>query len=161
ANGATRVLEGPEKDVKLALVDVPHAADAADAVKQAWPSLDPKFARPLHLAQDTPARFGWEAQRFFGYEVSPNEKRNVGAIPRKKGDGWCVLLVDGADGAMEKRGSQINLVAASLRPAGYTRESFAGKTAHPLDAARLKVLTDFVEKAQKAAEVPGVGLGLI
>src|SRR5262249_25449210 len=69
--------------------------------------------------------------------------------------------IDGADGAMEKRGSQIGLVGASLRPAGYTRESFAGKTAHPLDAARVKVLTDFVQKMQQAAEGPGVGLGLI
>ena len=82
-----RVLEGPEKDVKLALVDVPHAADAADAVKQAWPSLDPKFARPLRIAQDLPARFGWEGAELFVYETSPNEKRNVLAVARKKGDG--------------------------------------------------------------------------
>jgi len=161
ANGSARVLEGPDKDVKLALVDVPHAADAADAVKQAWPALDPKFARPLHIAQDIPGRFGWETPKLFAYETSPNEKRSVMAIARKKGDGWCVTLIDGSDAAMEKRGSQINLIAGSLRPAGYTRESFLGKKAHPLDAARIKVLTDFIESARKAADVPGVAIGLI
>jgi CubicO group peptidase (beta-lactamase class C family) len=161
ANGSARVLEGPEKDVKLALVDVPHAADAADAVKQAWPVLDPKFSRPLHIAQDVPGRFGWETPKLFAYETSPNEKRNIMAIARKKGDAWCVTLIDGSDTAMEKRGSQINLAAGSLRPAGYTRESFLGKKAQPLDAARVKVLTDFIENARKAADVPGVAIGLI
>ena len=63
SSGGTRVLEGPEKDIKVALVDVAHATDAADAVKQAWPTLDPKFARPLHIAQDQPARFGWQAAK--------------------------------------------------------------------------------------------------
>ncbi|HEX6838880.1 MAG TPA: serine hydrolase domain-containing protein, partial [Polyangia bacterium] len=104
---------------------------------------------------------GWQTPKVFFYEVSPNEKRNLIAIARRKGEAWSVTLVDGSDAAMERRGSQINLVGASLRPAGYTRESFAGKKAHPLDAARLKLLTDFVEKAQKAAGVPGVGLGLV
>ena len=161
ASGNMRVLEGPEKDIKLALVDVNHAADAADAVKQAWAAFDPKFARPLHIAQDSPGRFGWESARVFAYETSPNEKRNVVAVARKKGASYSVLLIDGSDAAMGKRGSQINLVAGSLRPAGYARESFAGKTAHPLDVARVKVLTDFIEKAQKAADVPGVAIGLI
>lgn len=161
SNGGVRVLVGPEKDVKLAVVDVSHAVDAADAVKQAWPALDPKFARPVRITQDLPARFGWQAHRIFVYETSPNEKRVLFAGARRRADAWCVIVIDGAEAAMERRGSQVNLVAASLRPAGYTRESFAGKTAHPLDAARIKTLTDFVERAQKAADVPGVALGLV
>jgi CubicO group peptidase (beta-lactamase class C family) len=160
-NGQVRLLDGPEKDIKVALVDVAHAADAADAVKQAWPALDPHFARPVHIAQDQPGRFGWESPRVFFYETSPNEKRIIMAVARKKADAWCVLLVDGSDAAMGKRGSQVSLIGASLRPAGYSRESFAGKTAHPLDPARVKLLTDFIEKAQKAADVPGVAIGLI
>jgi CubicO group peptidase (beta-lactamase class C family) len=72
-----------------------------------------------------------------------------------------VLLIDGEQAAMERRGSQINLVGGSLRPAGYTRETFAGRKAHPLDAARLKTLTDFVERAMKASGTPGVGVGLV
>ena len=161
ANGSSRIIEGPEKDIKIALVDVPHATDAAEAVKLAWPALVPKFARPLHIAQDLPARFGWELERVFVYETSPNEKRVIIAGARKKGDAWCVILVDAAQAAMERRGSQLSLVIGSLRPAGYTRETFAGKKAHALDAARIKVLTEFVENAMKAASVPGVGLGLV
>lgn len=161
ANGAVRILEGPEHDIKLAIVDVAHASDAADAVRQAWPALDPKFARPLRIAQDAPPRFGWEAQKSFVYETSPNEHRVVVAGARRKGHGWCVVLLDGSEAAAERRGAQLNLVVSSLRPAGYTRESFAGKSAHPLDAARIKQLTDFIEAARKAADVPGVAIGLV
>jgi CubicO group peptidase (beta-lactamase class C family) len=161
SKGAARVLEGPEKDIRLAVVDVAHATDAADAAKQSWPTLDPHFARPLHIAQELPARFGWQAASLFVYEVSPNEHRAVLAFVRKKGDAWCVLLLDGTDAAEDRRGSQVRLIAASLRPAGYARESFAGKTAHALDAARVKTLTDFIQEAQKAAGVPGVAIGLL
>ena len=48
-----------------------------------------------------------------------------------------------------------------LLPKGYTRETFAGKTAHPLDAARIAALGAFVEAARKATGVPGVSVGLV
>jgi CubicO group peptidase (beta-lactamase class C family) len=51
-------------------------------------------------------------------------------------------------------------VAASLRPAGYSRESFAGKTANPLDAARVQQLVDFVKLNAEKLHIPGVGLAL-
>ncbi|MDB4965631.1 MAG: hypothetical protein JWN44_1320 [Myxococcales bacterium] len=161
SDGARRVLEGPEKDIKVAIVDVPTAADAAAAVKQAWPALDPSFKRPVRIEQDRPARYGWQGARVFIYETSPNEHRSVLAAARRRGDAWCVLLLDGSDAAEERRGGQIGLVMSSIRPAGYTRESFAGKKAHPLDAARIKLLTDFIAKAQKEAGVPGVGISLV
>jgi hypothetical protein len=48
-----------------------------------------------------------------------------------------------------------------LLPKGYTRESFAGKTAHPLDPARVETLKQFVEESRKELDVPGVAIGLI
>ena len=46
-------------------------------------------------------------------------------------------------------------MVGSLRPAGYTRESFAGKTAHPLDAARIEALRDFVAQDRRRARCAG------
>ena len=40
-------------------------------------------------------------------------------------------------------------------PKGYARESFAGKKAHALDAARLEELGEFIERAQSAARRSG------
>lgn len=160
ADGALRVLEGPERDVKVAVVDV-NAPDADQAATAAWKTLDPSFKRPLRIAQDRPARHGWDAIRVLIYETSPNEKRVVVASVLKHGQGYAVVLLDGSEAGMERRGGQVALVMDSLRPAGYARESFAGKTPHKLDPARIKLLTDFIQKAQTAAGVPGVGISLV
>jgi len=46
------------------------------------------------------------------------------------------------------------------RAAGYTRETFRGKAAHALDAARVHALTDFVETARTQLSIPGVAVSL-
>jgi Beta-lactamase len=51
-------------------------------------------------------------------------------------------------------------VLDSLRPAGFARESFQGRTAHALDAARVQALKDFVETARTQFGVPGVAVSL-
>ena len=131
ANGGTRVLEGPEKDVKLALVDVTHAADAADAVKQAWPSLDPKFARPLHIAQDIAGALRLAERQ--AVRLRDLAEREAHGARHRAQEGRRVVrdARRRRDAAMEQRGSQINLIAGSLRPAGYTRESFARQEGAP------------------------------
>ena len=46
------------------------------------------------------------------------------------------------------------------RPAGFARETFQGRTAHALDAARVQALKDFVETARTQWGVPGVAVSL-
>ncbi len=55
----------------------------------------------------------------------------------------------------------MSVVSQGLRPAGFQKESFAGKTAHQLTPERIKLLTDFVEQSRQELEVPGVGFALI
>ena len=154
------LLRGPEGDVHIALVDV-EAADAKAAVERAWASFKPQSTRPVRLVTPQPAREGWEDRHFFNYETSPNEKLVVFAIAQRAGTRWSVAIAEGAQGTYEKRGSQIGLVLQSIRPAGYKRETFAGKKAHPLDASRIAILKAFVEDGMKQLDVPGVGLALI
>ncbi len=161
ANGASRILDSPDKDLRIAIVDVPQGTDADDAVKRAWPALNPAFNRPVRIAQERPARLGWEANRVFTYETSPNEHRVLFATARRRGTAWSVVLMDGSDAAQERRAGQIGLLVASVRPAGYTRESFAGRKPHALDAARVKQVTELMQKAQQAAGVPGIGISLV
>jgi len=156
----SRVLEGPEPDLHLAIVDVKAADSPEAAVAQAWPTLDPSFKRPIKVALDRPARHGWEQNKRFIYETSPNERLFVLATALRKGASWTVVLLHASDPSFEKRLAPVRLVADSLRPAGYVRESFKGKTAHALDAARLSTLKDFVDTARQAAGVPGVAVSL-
>ena len=159
-DGATIVLLAPDGDSRVAIVES-SATEPDAAVAAAWESVRPGVQRALRLTTPAPGRDGWDEQRNYSYETSPNERRAVGATALRRGTTWTVWLVDGAQATFEQRGAQVGLARQSLRPKGYTEESFAGRKAHPLDPARVKQLTDFVENAMQELAVPGVALAIV
>ena len=158
--GNVTLLEPPEKGSRLALVDV-QAPDGEKALADAWAQYDPAAKWPLKVATDQPDKDGWSKIRTFAYQTSPNERRDVVAGVLHAGGAWLVWIVDMAQDVGEKRGAQIGLIFDRLLPKGYARETFTGRTAHPLDQARIARLLAFVESGRKATGVPGVGVGLI
>src|SRR5437016_1568929 len=149
----------PEGDSRLALVDV-HVKDADSAVKIAWLTLKPHFKWALKLATDAPGREGWDSFRNYGYEVSPNEHRAVGAQASKRGDAFTVVVWDMDRAVAEKRGGQTAAVFDHLQPPGFHRESFAGRKTRPLDTERIAKIKDFIEKARTELGIPGVAISL-
>jgi hypothetical protein len=121
----------------------------------------PGFKRPLKIALPQAAREGWEEQRAFQYETSPNERAVAVAYAARAGGAWTVVIVDGTEPTFEKRGAPLRLALQSLRPKGYSRESFVGKKANRLDERRLAILKEFVASGMKMLDTPGVGLAFI
>lgn len=160
-SGSMIVAEAPEADSRIAIVDVPKAADAAAAVAAAWAAYRPDAKRPLKLATPRPARNGWEERQVFDYETSPNERAVVQAIAYRVRQAWTVVILDGTEPTFEKRGSQFGLIVASLRPKGYQRENFAGRKALPLNGERIAQMKSFVETSMQKLGVPGASLALI
>ncbi len=158
--GDATILEAPEGDSHLALIDV-HAADADAAVAAAWAVYKPAAKWPLIVATAVPNKDGWSDRRTYTYQTSPNEKRDVGVDVRRSGDVWTAAVYDMAQAVAEKRAAAVSLVFGRLLPKGYVRETFAGKTAHPLDDARVAQLRAWVEMAMKALGVPGVAVGVV
>ncbi len=158
--GPVVVLEPPEPDSHVAIVDV-EAKDAAAAAAAGWAAYKPGFARPLKIAVPQSAVNGWEERKAFQYETSPNERAVVSAFAWRAGKAWTVVLVDGTEPTFEKRGAPLRLAMQSLRPKGYSRESFAGKKANPLDESRLAALREFVANGMKMLDTPGVGLAFL
>jgi CubicO group peptidase (beta-lactamase class C family) len=154
------LLTPPETDTHLAIFDA-QAPDAGAAVKAAWAAYKGGQTHALKIVTSRPAREGWDERQVFDYETSPNERAAIEAIALRAGTTWTVILIDGTDPTVEKRGAPIDLIYESLRPKGYQRESFAGRQALPLDAARIAQLTDFVKSSMKLLGIPGVGLALI
>ena len=165
SSGAWLKFTAPEGDATVTVVDLASAKDAADAVAQAWALVDPRFKRTLRLATPRPNRNGWVDQQVFEYETSPNEKLALQAIARRSGTGdgkaWVVLLLQASEATLEKRSAPIGKFFSSLRPKGYERESFAGRTAHPLTPEKVEQLKAFVAEGMKQLDVPGVGLSFI
>jgi len=157
--GQAVVLTPPEADgSRVAILDA-SADDADAAVAEGWKllKLSPKFV----VATDAAPRDGWEQRRFYEYDVPQNAKRAVGASAYRNDKSWTVVVIDFDQAIAERRGSQFSKLSQRLQPAGYTRESFAGRTAHKLDDARLKKVGDFIEKMRKDFEVPGVSIGIV
>jgi len=151
--GPATILEPPEGNSRIALVDV-HAKDADSAVAEAWAAYGVKPKWPLKVANDFPDKDGWSNIRDYTYQTSPNEKRDVGANARRRGETWTVVLYDMESAVGEKRAAQVALIFGRLLPKGYERETFAGRNAHKLDEKRIAELSAFVENGRKKLGVP-------
>lgn len=158
--GRAVLLRPPEDGSAIALVDV-EAEDGDAAVEAAWRESGLALNRPLKLAVDDTAVDGWEQMRSYSYEVSPNERRVVWASARLFEGTWTVMLSEFALADFDRRRGQVGLIGSSLLPKGRSRESFAGRTAHVLDEARLAQLVAFVQDTQRELQVPGVALGIV
>jgi len=158
--GSMALLAPPEPDSRVVIVEM-SAKEADAAVAAAWAAYRPGFSRPLKMSLPQPARNGWEERKAYQYETSPNERAVVQALASRAGNAWTVVLVDGSEPTFEKRSAPLGLALQSLRPKGYSRESFAGRKAHPLDEKRLALLREFVSSGMKMLDAPGVGLAFI
>ena len=158
--GPATILDAPEGNTHIALIDV-EAKDADAAVAAAWAAYMPDEKWPVKVTNDYPDKDGWSNIRNYTYLTSPNEKRDVVAQTRRAGATWTVIIIDADQGVEEKRGAQITLIFSRLLPKGYQRETFAGKKARALDAARVAQLSAFIEDGRKKLGIPGVSIGLV
>ena len=154
------VLTPPEAGSYIALVDV-AGKDADAAVAAAWAAHDPTGHGALQRAVDAAPRLGWDQAREYAYETSAAQHRSVSATAYRHGDAWTVALYSMEQAVEQKRSAAVGTIFDRLEARGYQRESFAGKQAHVLDAARVDALKKFVATAQEQLGVPGVAIGLV
>jgi CubicO group peptidase (beta-lactamase class C family)/ketosteroid isomerase-like protein len=158
--GPATILEPPEGDSHIALIDV-RAPSTDSVVALAWAAYMPDHKWPLKVITSEPDQDGWSERRNYAYQTSPNEKRDVGLFVQRSGDSWTAAIYDMTQATAEKRLAAVQLVYGALLPKGFVRESFAGRKAATLDAARLAKLSAFTETAMKELGVPGASVGII
>lgn len=159
--GPTTVFTAPEGDLAVAFVAIGPAVSAQEAADRAWALYRPGAKPVQRLASADTPRSGWEERVAFSYETPPNAKAVASALAMRKGMGWTVMIVDGAQRTSDKRQAATSLLGQTIRPAGYQRESFAGRTAHRLTPERIEMMRAFVEQSLRELEVPGAGVALI
>ncbi len=160
--GAT-LLQDPNGEVSVTFVERKEQ-DGAAAIASAWKSVHPGFARTVKLSTPSPGRNGWDAQLEVTYETTAAAEaasRSSWATARRKGDTWFVALSDGTREGWGRRGQQAGIVRESFRAKGVVQETFKGKKAHTLDAAKLASLEAFIEDGRRAAKIPGVAVAIL
>ncbi|GGJ36458.1 serine hydrolase [Sphingopyxis bauzanensis] len=159
--GSALIFTSPEGDLRIMVAEIGAATDATDAAAKAWAVIRPGAAPTLRTSTAAPPADGWDERVGLAYDTLPTERAARSATALRKGSAWTVLVIDGSAGTAAKRSAAMSVVAQGLRPAGFQKESFAGKTAHELTPERIKLLTDFIEQSRQELEVPGVGFALI
>ena len=86
--GNVIVLEAPEGDSRIALVDVP-GGDADAAVAAAWAASAQGAAPDLKNASDRPPRNGWAQVRSYRYRTPGGARRTVYATALRDGERWA------------------------------------------------------------------------
>ncbi len=158
--GTLTIVSPPEPGAQIAFFDT--TAETAEAARDAaWKAFMPDAKWPLLTTSKDPDRNGWTKAVNYDYQTSPNEKRGVGAGASFANGRWLVILAVMDQAVGEKRGGQLGVLFSHLYPKGYAHESFKGKTAAKLDAAKLEVLRKFVADAEAATGVPGVSFGVL
>ena len=153
-------LEGPERELKLWIVDIEESSLTA-AIAAAWKRVKPTFALAVDNTQKPPARGGWDAIVQQSYVTPTGSGRVVVGNARRKGKVSYVVLIDASQKALSRRGAQLGQIFGGLKAPGQKEESFAGKTAHVLDDAKRAKLESFIEEARKLAEVPGAAVAVV
>lgn len=151
----------PEGDVRLIVVDIGQAPDAAAAIAKAWAAVDPAFSRKIRISTQRAAREGWDETWNTQYEVSPDEKLFLTANAYRRGKGWTVLLGRGPEATVDKRYGQMKIMLDTFRPVGVVAEDFAGKPAAPLDAKTRAAMKAFWKDSMAAFGVPGMAYAFI
>ena len=149
----------PEGDATLAIAHGP-AVSADDAVEKAWTRLEGR-APAAGTSADRDLRSGWTTVRAYRYPAKAGSDRFRYAQAVHDGQEWVVMLADLSGPVAARRESQLTLLLGSLRAKGYAGPPPLLRKAHPLDAARIAALVDFLEQARIAFDIPGAALGLM
>lgn len=159
------VLEAPEGDARLAVVEIGAgtgaATTAAEATAAAWARYQPVVKRPSGLLSSLPLSNGWQEHKVTEYDTPANDAVGLEAHALRNGATWTVLLIEGNRQTLEQRRAAVALAMQSLKPKDAARESFAGRKALPLDAARLQQIRTFLLDAMKTLNIPGLSYALL
>lgn len=152
----------PDGEAQVWLVEIKGATSASAAVDEGWKQLrSGGVGLPIAQSQPLPAVDGWQERVQTLYVTPTAESRTVMALARRFGDTWYLVLVDGKNSALDRRGAQLGAVIESFRVPTMEKESFAGKKANALDAARLAAFAELIESARVESNIPGAAVAVV
>jgi CubicO group peptidase (beta-lactamase class C family) len=154
------VLRAPDGHAQIAVADTRDVEpDTAAAI--IWERLRPGRAPRAPESVARPSQFGWDEVRALRYEGPGDAALLTAARAMRRGDQWTLLLLDIPDSVMAIREPQVTRVISSIRAPGFAPMTLVGKQAHELDAARLRLLVDFLDTARRQLDIPGLALGVV
>jgi CubicO group peptidase (beta-lactamase class C family) len=151
-------LVDPEQQLHLTYIEL-DIASASAAIEQAWQNQPGQHALRETKRSVIPSAVFDEVVQVL-YDTGKQAQLQI-ALARRKGNTVWVALLEGPEGAFDRRGAQMANTLEGLKVPGATEESFVGRSPRPLDAAKTKLLLEFAERARIALGVPGAAIGVV
>lgn len=157
----TQALVTPEGDVKIYLIQKPFEENVEKLSVALWKTIQPNFNFKVMQKFSPPARSGWEQAHQIIYEVPAKENRTILTAIRVFKNKAYVILVDGSNSGLEKRGAQFQILADTWQPEGLKKEDLSQKTAKTFGTNEIKKMDSFAIQTMKDLQVPGATVAII
>jgi len=154
-------IKSPENDLNLYLVERPATSDLEEMSRIAWKSVVPNFDFKVLQKATPPAQDGWELLSQITYDVPAKENRTVFTIVRTYKGRAYIMLLDSANGALDKRASQFQIIVDTWRPEGMQREDLSQHKAKKFGKEDEADFDRFIADAMEKLNVPGAAVAIV
>lgn len=154
-------LQSPERDLTVYIIQSPFSGDAEGMVKAAWKSVYKKINYKILQKTLPPPTDGWEYVQQITYEVPVAENKTVLAVVRVFKGTAFIILVEGSNAAMDRRGPQLQIVVDTWRPVGMKKENLSERKTKKFTQADAAELDRFITQSIDALKIPGTAVAVV
>ena len=151
--------KSPDGNVAMYLLSV-ETKDLKKAIEQGWKEVGLERELKVKNEQTPPSGEGFEKTLVLNYELS--EEQRVGqAVARLRKGTVYLTLIDGDLAPIQKRASQLQIIASGYEVAGVEKTDLSEKKAKKFDEAKQKKLGAFAQKQMKLFGYPGMSVAVV
>jgi CubicO group peptidase (beta-lactamase class C family) len=152
------LMVSPEDNLRVYALKTDEA-DLSKAIEQAWMTVAPKLDFEVERTFDPPPPEGVEKVHAVHYKPIAQEQLAQAMAKRHEGQTY-VLIFEGDIAAIQKRGSQLNVIFSGHQITALEETNLAEATPS-LGDDKLAKLDDHIQKVLKFYDIPGVSVGVV
>jgi CubicO group peptidase (beta-lactamase class C family) len=151
-------LADPDEGIR-AYILVTTGEDIAQAIAEAWATVDPSFDAPVEDTLSPPPSDGIEETVVVNYDTE-QDRVAQGFGQRYEGNLY-LLLFEGDASVVARRGSQLNIIASGFKISALEETNLAEVTPKPFDDTIRGELEPFITANLEKAGIPGAIVAVV
>lgn len=152
------LLTSPEDGIRVYGMTTDEG-DLAKAIEQTWKTAAPELGFEVDRTFDPPPPEGVEKVHAIHYKPI-DQTQFAQALAKRHGGKTYVLIFEGDISAIQKRGSQLNVVFSGHQITALDEVDLADATPS-LNDAKLAKLDEHIQKTLELYDIPGVSVGVV
>jgi CubicO group peptidase (beta-lactamase class C family) len=152
---------GPDGKIKMHMAAV-GPGDVVAAIEKMWPTVSPDLKLEATQTLNPPASDGLEDITVINYKMGQDAYVKQ-AIGWRAGDTVYLTLIEGELVPLQKRASQLNLIASGFQKSTMNQKNLAGVAPAKLkgDKKKLAAFEAHIEEMVELFGVPGTSIGVV